>query len=195
MGRRVRKPDGSALRRLMGAAATGDRTYRAIQNHLVEYDRVVSDYERRWGVERLPLLVTPELRDRFWAQMDKLNAAIAADNPGEVEHQVAVTLRAYAKLEQVARELGGQELSGDCWTAPMPDGRVLAVAQSDKEVGRVKRDLPQAVVYSVEELARIIPAWEADQAETIRAVKDVFPDATVTAVKVTKEELNDEIPF
>ena len=36
--------------------------------------------ERRWGIDRLPLLVDPDLRLRFDRQREKLNQAVAADN-------------------------------------------------------------------------------------------------------------------
>jgi len=194
--RRVKKPDATALRRLKGTSVTSDATYRKIQNYLTEYDRVVSDYERRWGVERLPLLVDPELRDRFWSQMDKLNAAIHADNPVEVEHQVQVTLRAYAALEAKARELGNKEIEGVAWTAPMDDGRVVAIVRDVHEIGVIKKDMPDAMVYSVQEVAAILAAWAGQQKNnTVDTIKDMFPGAHVTKVTKLEEELDDEIPF
>ena len=91
--RRIKKPDTTDIAAYDGQqSVTSEATYRKIQNYLTEYDRVVSDYERRWGVERLPNLVSPELRDRFWQQMDKLNDAIHRDAAVDVEHHVAVTL-------------------------------------------------------------------------------------------------------
>jgi len=194
--RRIRKPDTTALRRLKGTGVTSSASYRKIQNYLTEYDRVVTDYERRWGVERLPLLVDPELRDRFWSQMDRLNDAIHADSPADVEHQVQVTLRAYAALEAKAREMGGKEIEGIAWTAPMEDGRVVAIVRDIHEVGVVKKDMPDAMVYSVQEVAAILAAW-ADQkkAEIVNSVKDVFPGATVTKVTPLADDLDDEIPF
>lgn len=196
--RRVKKPDATALRRLKGTAVTSEASYRKIQNYLTEYDRVVSELERRWGVERLPLLVGPELRDRFWSQMDKLNAAIASESPADVEAEVAVTLRGYAALEAKARELGAKEIEGVAWTAPMQDGRVVAVVRDVHEVGVIKKDMPDAMVYSVQEVAAILAAWTDQQKDDlVNKIKDTFPGAHVTSVKKTEleEELNDEIPF
>ena len=44
-------------------------------------DEVATTMERRWGIGRLPLLVDPDLRLRFDRQREKLNQAVAADNP------------------------------------------------------------------------------------------------------------------
>ena len=46
------------------------------QQSLHKYDDEVNRLERKWGIDRLPWLVPIELRDRFYEQLDKLNAAI-----------------------------------------------------------------------------------------------------------------------
>ena len=194
--RRVKKPDSTALRRLRGTNITSEASYRKIQNYLTEYDRVVSDYERRWGVERLPALVDPALRDRFWSQMDKLNAAIASNSPVDVEAEVEVTLRGYAALEAKAREMGSKEIEGIAWTAPMEDGRVIAIVRDVHEIGVIKKDMPDAIVYSVQEVAAILAAWTDQQKnDAVNRVKDLFPGAHVTKVTELEQELDDEIPF
>ena len=192
--RRVKKPDTTALRRMMGSNVTSEATYRKIQNYLTEYDRVVSEYERRWGIERLPLLVSPELRDRFWQQIDKLNDAIHRDAPNDVEHHVAVTLRAYAALEKEAIAMGGVEIGDDVWTAEV-DGKVVAVVRDVHAVGGIKKEMPDALVYCVQEVAAILAKW-SEQNKLVADVKDVFPGAVVTDVKSTmKDKLDDDIPF
>jgi hypothetical protein len=193
--RKVKKPDATALRRMMGTKVTSEATYRKIQNYLTEYDRVVSDYERRWGVERLPNLVSPELRDRFWQQMDKLNDAIHRDAAVDVEHHVAVTLRAYGALEKEAIALGGKEIGMDVWTAHA-DGKVVAIARDEQAVMHIKNDMPEALVYCVQEVAVILAKWSEQNALAVE-VKDTFPGATVTDVKPTEleDKLDDIIPF
>jgi len=70
----------------------------------------------------------------------------------------------------------------------------LAIVANDYEVSRVKRDNREMVVYSVDEIGRLLAAW--DENKTVDAVKAVFPGATVEKVKTKLEkELNDEIPF
>ena len=193
--RRVKKPDTTALRRMMGTAVTSEATYRKIQNYLTECDRVVSEYERRWGIERLPLLVSPELRDRFWQQIDKLNDAIHRDAPNDVEHHVAVTLRAYAALEKEAIAMGGVEIGDDVWTAEAQDGTVVAVVRDVHAVGGIKKEMPDALVYCVQEVAAIVSKW-SEQNKLVADVKDVFPGAVVSEVKQSmKDKLDDDIPF
>ena len=182
---RVRKPTKQHYAPSQGAM-------RRQQDALHRYDDRVSEVERKWGVDRLIWVVGGDLRDRFEAQMDKLNAAI--DRMEDVEHQVDVTLRGVAALEQAAIAAGVQPLKGEWIEGKMPDGRVLAIVPNDYEVSRVKRDNREMVVYSVDEIGRLLAAW--DEGKTVDAVKDVFPGATVEKVKTRLEkELNDEIPF
>ena len=172
--------------------APSQAVMRRQQDALHRYDDRVSEVERKWGVDRLIWVVGGNLRDRFEAQMDKLNAAI--DRMEDVEHQVDVTLRGVAALEQAAIAAGVQPLKGDWIEGKMPDGRVLAIVPNDYEVSRVKRDNREMLVYSVDEIGRLLAAW--DESKTVDAVKAVFPGATVEKVKTKLEkELNDEIPF
>jgi hypothetical protein len=165
---------------------------RRMQDALHRYDDRVSEVERKWGVDRLIWVVGGDLRDRFEAQMDLLNAAI--DKMEDVEHQVDVTLRGVAALEQAAIAAGVQPLGGEWIEGRMPDGRVLAIVPNDYEVSRVKRDNREMVVYSVDEIGKLLAEW--DESKTVDAVKAAFHGATVEKVRTrTEKELNDEIPF
>jgi len=182
---RVRKPSKQHY-------APSQMAMRRMQDALHRYDDAVSKVERKWGVDRLIWVVGGDLRDRFEAQMDLLNAAI--DKMDDVEHQVDVTLRGVAALERAAIAAGVQPLSGEWVEGKMDDGRVLAIVPNDYEVSRVKRDNREMVVYSVDEIGRLLADWDASK--TVDAVKAVFPGATVEKVRTQlAKDLNDDIPF
>ena len=105
--KRVVKADRFSMRRSFGP---NERAVEKIRSALLVHDKTVSDYESRWGIDRLPDLVGPELRERFELQCDKLNKAIRESNVDEVEKLVPVSCRAYAALEKAAREAGEKEL-------------------------------------------------------------------------------------
>ena len=56
--------------------ASYSREYSKVQSALVDYDKVASEFERKWGIDRLPELVNAELRERFWEPVHRLNVAI-----------------------------------------------------------------------------------------------------------------------
>jgi hypothetical protein len=195
--KRTRKPDTSLIKNHF---APTDRAYKKVQEWLIQYDLVISDAELRWGVDRLPFLVSAELRDRFMAQMDKMNAAIDRVDPIAVEEEVQTTIRGIKALERAAVLAGAKELTGEHWEAAMPDGKVLAIAKTDVEVSRVQKDNRDMIVYSVAEIGRIIGAWrDNEEAKTLDAIKRTFDGAVVESVTkqktITEAQLNDEIPF
>lgn len=191
--RRVAKPERGPVRNI---GRVNERVYRKIQDAVIEHDKVVTEYERRWGIDRLPELVGAELRERFLLQCDRLNKAIAMNDADEVRRLVPISCRAYAALEKAAREAGHAELTGEAWEAAMPDGGVLCVTRTTHEAAKVARERPEAVVWSVEEVANVVGSYEA--AKVVTFAKKAFPGATVEAREdrvPTHEELDDEIPF
>jgi hypothetical protein len=164
-----------------------------MQDALHKYDDVVSEVEGRWGVDRLVWLVGGDLRDRFEQQMDRLNAAIDKCDPS-IEHEVDVTLRGVAALEAAAIAAGAKPLSGDYVEGRMPDGRVIAITATGYEAGKVKRDNREMVVYSADEIGRIIEGLNKE-APVVDAIKNAFAGAEVQSVKPVKYDLDDEIPF
>lgn len=189
MAKRPRKPSKAYY-------APTEASERRAQQALHDYDEAVTKMELKWGVDRLPWLAGQDLRERFEAQMDKLNKAI--DDRVDVEHQVEVTKRGLHALEQAAINNGAEPLTGDYIEAIMPDGRVLAVVRTDYEVAKVKRENRDLVVYSADELAMIIAKMAAETAPLVDKVKDTFPGAVVEDIKPkteTENLLNDTIPF
>ena len=60
----------------------------------------------------------------------------------------------------------------------------------------MKKEMPDALVYCIEEVAAIVNAWSADN-KLVEKTRSIFADmgATVTDVKTSKEILDDDIPF
>lgn len=175
--------------------APSQMAMRRMQDALHQYDRAATAMEAKWGIDRLPWLVEQGLRGRFEAQMDKLNEAIESQQ--DVEHQVSVTLRGLAALEQAAIAAGHKPLTGDYWEAQMDDGKVLAITRNGYEAGKVAKEHREMVVYSVDEIAAIVSGWRKDKAGQVADIaKAMWPGAAVEKVRTrTEKELNDEIPF
>ena len=188
---RATKPDRFMTRVTQYASASA---YDKTQSAVLEFDKAATEYENRWGVDRLPELAPPELRERFYQQVYLMNQAISAVDWREVEHQCAVTLRGYAALEAAALGAGCKPLEAKCWQAAMPDGRVLCVCPDYHEAGKVARQRKgeNVLVYSVEEVANILATNGA--AEAVNAVKAAFPGATATGSRKA-EVFDDELPF
>ena len=165
------------------------------QQSLHKYDDEVNRLERKWGIDRLPWLVPLELRDRFYEQLDKLNAAI--DKCEGVDHEVEVTLRGCAAIERAAIEGGAEPLTGEYIEGRMPDGTVLAITANGYEAGKVKQDNREMKVFTVDEVGVVLEKWlEENKAKTlVDEAKNVFPGAVVESIVKNQLLLDDEVPF
>lgn len=196
MAKRQRVPKGKTSRqwRFYPSERDADKCRAA----LASYDAVARAIEINWGIDRLPLLVEPELRDRFWAQMDVLNAALAKGSGPEVEDAVAGTIRGLQALERRAVELGASGVTGEVWEETTPQGAVVAVCRDASEIAKIRDSGRLDRVYTMSEVAAIVEAWEESKAgQAVNKVKSLFDGATIESVKpkAVESDLNDEIPF
>jgi hypothetical protein len=146
-------------------------------------DALTDEMERNWGVGRLRLLVSDDLRERFDRQWCKWQAAYAAqDLPALRAHSEAMR-RAWAALEAAAIEAGHAPLASEVWEARMPDGGVLAVVRTQQEAHAATRDSRECKVWTLEELGRVISAWEGRR--WVEAFHECFPGVKVEAVRLT----------
>lgn len=165
---------------------------------LATYDAEVRAREIKWGVDRLPLLVEAELRDRFWAQMDILNAALMKGSGVEIEQAVAATVRGIEALERRAIERGAEPVSGEVWEETAPNGSVVAVCRDGASIAKIRDEGRFDRVYTMSEVAAMVEHWEETKAgQLTNKVKSIFPGAMIEDVKPkpAEIELNDEIPF
>jgi hypothetical protein len=196
---RVKKADRGVARQFTNRQKMqmNEIQYRRIQDALIKHDFVVTEYENKWGIDRLQELVSEELRERYYQQRERLNTAIENNDGKQTQAEVEVMCRAYVALEKEAVAMGHKPLSGDYWETIMPDGRVLAITKNHAEAGKVKRDNRELVVFSIQEIANILDARHKETVKFIDEVKNKFDGAVVTAVTPVKQEplVDDEIPF
>jgi hypothetical protein len=163
----------------------------AIRAILDGLDEVALAMERTWGVGRLRLLVSDLLRARFDAQKDKLEAAIATNQVSYIRAQAEGMKRAWATLDQAAREAGHPPLSPKVWECVLPaSGEVVGIVRTDAEAHHVCREMP---VFTLTEIGRLIEGLGS----AVLEAKRVFPGAAVTAVRPPEIDWKkgDEIPF
>jgi hypothetical protein len=145
-------------------------------------DEIALAMERKWGINRLPRLVAPDLAIRFRAQQDRLNEALASNRPDAIRVQAEAMARAWSALDHAASAAGASPLVPEVWEAVLPcTGEVIAIVHTQEEASAIARERKGAV-WTLEEVARAIEAF-GDQ---VRAVKRAFPGAEVTAVRPSR---------
>ena len=209
-----RKPEDGKVERTKGVVAEAPwaasvNMYVAGSAALDEADLVAGQMERKWGVDRLRLLVSVELREKFDRQRYLFNQAVWHGELEDLRTQSKRMVNAYRALDREAEANDKLPLSSlteaqvPVMETALQDGRVLMiVADADalSLAGRLQDDR-HAVVWSIAEVARMIEtdAW-------ISAVKLTFPGAEVKGVrgrvtdpldkvKDTGGKLDDPVPF
>ena len=190
MAKKIKKPQRGVSKELFRSSS---RNLAKIQAAITELDACVTGYEKRFGIDRLPELVSANTQVKYWRQVDKLDEAINSDDADMVIKYASGMQRAFKAMESEALERGHDELKGEWFECQTKDGRVLIVASSFAESHKAARERPDALVYAIDEVATII--CNNDAGRFVHAVKDVFPVATVESVRKLKDKCDDEIPF
>jgi len=166
-------------------------TYR-IQAMVDGLDQVALAMERKWGVDRLRLLVSDLLRARFDEQKDRLDQALVTNDEAFVRAQVGGMRRAWESLELAASEAGETPLAPQVWECMLPDtGEIVSLVRTSAEAHHVAR---AGRVFTVAEVAILIAAL----GNGVLEAKKLFPGATVTGVRRQPPmdlSPDDEVPF
>ncbi len=141
-------------------------------------DAVAVEMESRWGVGRLSLLVSDELREKFTRQLRRFDQAIVSNDVERIRQTGAATKRAWLALDKAATETGQQQLQPDVWEVRLADGRVVALCRTNAEAHAEVRSGRYLEVWTIDEIARIMFAFPG-----LGTVKQVFPGAMVESVR------------
>jgi hypothetical protein len=144
-----------------------------------DVDLIAVEMERKWGADRLRLLVGAELREKFDRQRYKFNQAIWHGTLEEVRQEGARMVKAWQVLDRAATEAGKAQAAPDVWEFPLRDGSVVALVRDWRDAAAMKQ---QAVgrhvkVYTLDEIANLI-----ENLPQLVKAKEVFPGAQVTRV-------------
>ena len=145
--------------------------------------------EEKWGVERLRLLVDPDLRAKFDAQRQLFNDALFGNKAKPIIEHAEAMMRGWRALDEAARVSGAEPLKSEVWEVRMPSGKVCALVRTNDEAHHVCTDDRYVEVWTIGEVGRLIEGPWRD----IGKVKQVFPGALVCSL--TEGEPNDDIPF
>lgn len=159
------------------------------------FDRVAREMERRWGIDRLPELVSPATAQRYGAAIALLNEALAANDPQRCADMAANCIRGMEKMDAEARILGHQPLPGEFWLAEA-DGLQFGITKEAGDWPGIQAAYPGLVTYTLREVALALAHYRATGL-AFHAVKAAIPGAQITEIRQSPlaEELDDEILF
>jgi len=176
--RRDEKPKLSVRRAGAPDWQTSVGTYIAGSEHVDEMDLMAVEMERKWGVDRLRLLVPLDLREKFDRQRYLVNQALWHGNLEGVKRETSRMVKAYQALDAAAQTAGKKPISAEVWEIPLPDGTVAALVKTNAEAHKVVSEGRQMAVYTLDEIGRLIASFPQ-----ILKAKEIFEGAQITAVR------------
>lgn len=162
-----------------------------IQDALEPLDRVAVEMEGKWGVGRLPRLVTPEMAAKFSSAREKLDEAIRANDLAAVVAKASVLIRGWQALDQAATD-GGHKTYPEAVWSKLHRGTKYTIVLDRADVSKVAKDSKHpATVVTLDEL---LVVWDDFQGRrVIEETKTLFPGATVEKAGI--KEMDDDIPW
>ncbi|KQI67033.1 hypothetical protein AN189_17570 [Loktanella sp. 3ANDIMAR09] len=148
------------------------------------FDRAARDMDRKWGVGRLPELVTTASAQKFGSAMAKLDAAIASNDPTETGVRAAVCIRGLAALDAEAEAAGAPKASPDVWEIEI-DGMKVGIHRDLPDWPAIQEARPDLTLFNLRQVATALKAYSLT-ADVLAATQDFFPDAKVVRIKPTK---------
>ena len=154
-------------------------------------DEAFRQSEARWGVARLERLVSPATLASYRRGWTAYRQAITDGDASAVEELGPKMIKALAFMAKEAEALGHQPLSVDAWEAATADGRILVIVRTQAEAHALARapDGRGTVVYTMDEIARLLPALDA-----VNIVKANFPGAeavSLSGVQMSEGRVSD----
>jgi len=160
-------------------------------------DEIASEMEMKWGVGRLPRLVTPETSSKFGSAMAKLDKAIDADdNHLDVVKKAALMIRAWKALDKEAESMDAKPIDPAPLASWRTDGIAHCLFKSPEDAYHYARseDGEGVHTHSLDEMTRCVDIVESKFA-VLGEAKTVFPGASLSAVNTNGKMESDSIPF
>jgi hypothetical protein len=179
---RQRKDD-----RLLHPAATAEQI--RCDAALGPFDTAIRAADRRWGVDRLMEIVSPESADKWARAMAGLNESIQNDDPDKTKAWVDVCLRGLKAMDDEAVK-SGQPISDPMIWEYQYEGITYGIIEDGRHWPAAYDKRPGLVIFNMREVAL---ALHERRNGLVDAVKLAFPGAEVTEVRKVKHEIDDVI--
>jgi hypothetical protein len=176
-------------------------TFIAGQEEIDEVDLVAIEMEKKWGCDRLRLLVPKELREKFDRQRYLFNQAIYHGDLEEVRQESRRMIKAWRAADKAAEETGAKTLPPEVWEVTTPSGKVVAIVRTNADARHVIVEGRTTAVFLLEEIGRLIEGFpalakakEAFSGISVTKVRSAIGDP-LTAIKTSSVGIDDEMVF
>ena len=160
---------------------------------LAPVDRMAIQMDEKWGIDRLPELVSVEMAQKYGSAVAKMNAAVEACDVEECRIRCEVVIRGMQAMDAEAERIGAQKASTDVWEVKI-NGKLFGVMKDGRAWKAIKAQRPELELLTLREVG-LAYSWFRDNwaGELEKAAKQSFPGAELADIK--GKLFDDPIPF
>ena len=152
------------------------------------FDAMARQMDLKWGVDRLPDLISPHLAERWGITMANLNAAIEAGYsamPDEADQTranviacVEACLRGFKAMDEYAEANNKPKADPTVIEFQRQDGSKFGIMPDAAYWPKIKESRPDLVLYSLQEVANALESYGCLSDFAVET-KKAFPSAEV----------------
>lgn len=159
------------------------------------FDEAMRAAERKWGINRLPSLVSPETAKKWGSAFQKMQDAIEARDADECAVRAAVCVRGLAAMDAEAESAGKQTLPSGALAGDV-EGFRFVVLPDHRCWPQYQDQFPGHVMLTLQQIG-IVMRDHLENGPVVAEARKHFPAAKVKAVRPLErsEFLDDEIPW
>lgn len=175
-------------------APGADRHDIACDHALSPFNALAIEMEMKWGIDRLPELVSPETASRYGYAIADLNAAYDSQDTAAVVATTNNCMKGLRVMDAEAEALGHKPATGDFWEYEIEagDGKPafrFAVMRDSYEWQTAKAARPDLRFFTMREVANALRSY--CDVFPIGEVKDAFPGAEITKINPKPRPVKD----
>lgn len=151
--------------------------------------------DHKWGIDRLPELVSPATAERYGHAITDLNAAIASRDSASVIATAQNCIKGLAVMDAEAEAAGMPKASPDYFEAEI-DGFKFAIMREGRNWQVHQEARPDLRFFSMREVGVALKALRIDN-PIFAEVKKHFPQAQIDSIaaRAADKQPEDPIPF
>lgn len=155
------------------------------------FDNAVRAMDRKWGVDRLPELVSTESALKWGKAVAGLNEAIQSEDPERVKKWVDGCLRGLDMMDEEATKSGQPISDPQIWEYQY-EGQQYGIIEDGRHWPAAYAKRPKLVIFSMREVAI---ALHAHRNGLVEAVKLAFPGAEISGIRDRGKNMEDDFDF
>lgn len=146
---------------------------------LAPFTRACEVMDKRWGINRLPTLVSPETLAKWGTAMAGLYAAEDDKNPDKVAKWAEICIRGLNAMDAEATAANQTQSDPNIWEYEF-EGVTYGIIEDGRQWPAAYKKRKDLMMFNMREVAI---ALDAHRNALVRQVKQSFPSAQITAIR------------